>query len=56
VETGVLSANTGIVILHTLLSAGGESTASLIGNAVRLMADHPGLQQHRRKQPELILA
>jgi cytochrome P450 len=54
VETGALSASAGIVILHTLLSAGGESTTSLIGNAVRLMADHRDLQQHLRQQPELI--
>ncbi len=54
VETGALSARAGIVILHTLLSAGGESTTSLIGSAVRLMADHQDLQQHLRQQPELI--
>jgi len=54
VETGALSAPAGIVILHTLLSAGGESTTSLIGNAVRLLADHQDLQQHLRQQPELI--
>ena len=30
-------------ILHTLLSAGGESTTSLLGNAVRMLAEHPEL-------------
>jgi cytochrome P450 family 144 len=54
VETGALSAGVGIVILQTLLAAGGESTTSLIGNAVRLMADHPDLQQQLRQRPELI--
>jgi cytochrome P450 len=49
VETGALSAPAGIVILQTLLAAGGESTTSLIGNAVRLMADHQDLQQHLRE-------
>jgi cytochrome P450 len=41
-------------ILHTLLSAGGESTTSLIGNAVRLLAEHRGLQDQLRQDPELI--
>ncbi len=54
VETGALSPPAGIVILQTLLAAGGESTTSLIGNAVRLMADDQDLQQHLRHQPELI--
>jgi cytochrome P450 len=42
------------VILHTLLSAGGESTTSLLGNAVRMLAEHSELQQHLRSHPELI--
>jgi cytochrome P450 len=42
------------VILHTLLSAGGESTTSLLGNAVRILAEHSDLQQHLRLHPELI--
>ena len=54
VETGALSARAGIVILQTLLAAGGESTTSLLGSAVRLLADHQDLQQHLRQQPELI--
>jgi len=53
-ETGALSAPAGIVILQTLLAAGGESTTSLLGSAVRLLADHQDLQQHLRQQPELI--
>jgi cytochrome P450 len=31
-------------ILHTLLSAGGESTTSLLGNAVRMLAEHSDLR------------
>ena len=37
-----------------MLSAGGESTTSLLGNAVRLLAEHPDLQQHLRQNPEQI--
>jgi cytochrome P450 len=39
-------------ILHTLLSAGGESTTSLLGNAVRMLAEDPELQQRLRARPE----
>ena len=42
------------VILHTLLSAGGESTTSLLGNAVRILAEHRDLQNELRGNPELI--
>lgn len=42
------------VILHTLLSAGGESTTSLLGNAVRILAEQPELQHHLRRSPEQI--
>ena len=42
------------VILHTLLSAGGESTTSLIGNAVRMLAEDPEMQQRLREHPELV--
>ncbi|MCW2914459.1 MAG: cytochrome [Actinomycetia bacterium] len=38
-------------MLHTLLSAGGESTTSLLGNAVRILAEHPDLQEHLRRNP-----
>jgi cytochrome P450 len=54
VQTGALSAYEGVIIMQTLLGAGGESTTSLLGNAVRLMADHPDLQQRLRQHPELI--
>jgi cytochrome P450 len=42
------------VILHTLLSAGGESTTSLLGNAVRILAENPQLQEHLRQNAEQI--
>jgi len=43
-----------VVILHTLLSAGGESTTSLIGNAVRILAEDRELQGRLRHSPALI--
>jgi cytochrome P450 len=42
------------VILHTLLSAGGESTTSLLGNAVRILAEHDELQDQLRARPEFV--
>jgi cytochrome P450 len=42
------------VVLHTLLSAGGESTTSLLGNAVRILAEQPDLQEHLRRDPEQV--
>jgi cytochrome P450 len=56
VESGVFTDVEAIVTLHTLLSAGGESTTSLLGNAVRLLAEHPDLQEHLRHNPEQIPA
>jgi cytochrome P450 len=41
-------------ILGILLAAGGESTTSLLGTAVRILADQPELQDQLRRVPELI--
>ena len=38
------------------LSAGGESTTSLLGSAVRILAEQPELQERLRKRPALIPA
>ncbi|MFN8026902.1 MAG: cytochrome P450 [Acidimicrobiia bacterium] len=54
VANGALRPEEGVIILHTLLSAGGESTTSLIGNAVRILAERPELQQQLRDDPELV--
>jgi cytochrome P450 family 144 len=54
VTNGALSTTEAIVILHTLLSAGGESTTSLLGNAVRILAEHRDVQDQLRENPELI--
>jgi len=55
-EGGVLSEHQACVILHTLLSAGGESTSSLLGNAVRMLAEDQTLQAHLRENTELVPA
>ncbi len=54
VAEGALRPEEGIIILHTLLSAGGESTTSLLGNAVRILAERPDLQQRLRDDPALV--
>jgi len=51
-DAGTLETGEVTIILHTLLSAGGESTTSLLGNAVRMLAEDPALQQRLRDQPE----
>jgi cytochrome P450 len=54
VEEGSLTAADGVIILQNLLSAGGESTTSLLGNSVRLLAQHPELQDQVRADPDLV--
>jgi cytochrome P450 len=51
-DAGILEMGEVTVILHTLLSAGGESTTSLIGNAVRMLAEDPDMQQRLRERPQ----
>jgi cytochrome P450 len=43
-----------MAVLLTLFAAGGESTSSLIGNSVLLLARDQDLQQRLREQPALI--
>jgi cytochrome P450 family 144 len=54
VDEEAITLDQGVIILHTLLSAGGESTTSLIGNAARILAEHPELQDQLRRQPDLV--
>jgi cytochrome P450 len=54
IAAGDLELGAGLVIIHTLLSAGGESTTSLLGNAVHALATLPELQQRLRDEPALI--
>jgi cytochrome P450 family 144 len=54
IQEGALSDEDGVIILQNLLGAGGESTTSLLGNSVRLLAEQPELQDQLRERPELI--
>jgi cytochrome P450 family 144 len=54
VHEGIFLAGDATGALTTLLSAGGESTTSLLGNAVRMLAERPELQDQLRRQPEQI--
>ncbi|MDB6107744.1 MAG: cytochrome [Gammaproteobacteria bacterium] len=54
VDSGALRTQEGTGILHILLAAGGESTTSLIGNSVRILAENAALQQQLREQPDHI--
>jgi cytochrome P450 family 144 len=56
VDDGTLRTMEGRAILHILLAAGGESTTSLLGNAVRRLAEHPDLQDALRAQPDKVPA
>lgn len=51
VNSGVFGDLEASSILLILLSAGGESTTSLLGNAVRILAERPELQAHLRGNP-----
>ena len=54
VETGELDFAEGLVIMATLLSAGGESTTSLLGYAVYMLAVDQELQDRLRADPKLV--
>ncbi len=56
VHEGVLPRRHALGILVVLLGAGVESTASLIGNAVRLLAERTELQARLRSEPGLMPA
>ena len=51
-DAGTLQMGEVTTILHTLLSAGGESTTSLLGNAVRMLAEDSALQQRLRERTQ----
>jgi cytochrome P450 family 144 len=52
--TGELDEFTAQVMTITLFSAGGESTASLIGSAAWILATHPAIQERLRAQPKML--
>ncbi len=54
VHEGIFLATDATGVLTILLSAGGESTTSLLGNAVRMLAERPDLQDQLRREPEQI--
>ncbi len=56
VRSGDLDLPSALVMMHTLLSAGGESTTSLLGNAVHILATRRDLQDRLRAEPDLITA
>lgn len=43
IDSGQFSMNQALTTMMTLLSAGGESTSSLLGNAVRILAESPDI-------------
>jgi cytochrome P450 len=53
-EAGEISESVVTPMLVQLTGAGGESTASLIGNAARVLAERPGLQAELRANPRLV--
>ena len=52
--SGAVDTVTAQVMMITLFSAGGESTASLIGSAAWTLATRPEIQQQVRASPELL--
>lgn len=56
VRGGAIDGFSAIAVVHILLSAGGESTTSLIGNAVRFLAEDQALQQRLRDDATLVPA
>jgi cytochrome P450 len=51
---GVIEPSTALFMLITLFSAGGESTASLIGSAAWILASRKDIQQQVRDDPALL--
>jgi cytochrome P450 len=56
VETGQFTRDQAMTTMLTLLSAGGESTSSLIGNAVRILAENPDLRRTLQYDPAQVPA
>lgn len=52
--SGELERFPALEIMLTLFGAGGESTASLLGSAVWILTDRPGIQRQLRQSPELL--
>ncbi|MGW6333014.1 cytochrome P450 [Nocardia rhamnosiphila] len=55
-HAGTVPYGTAVLMSVQLVAAGGESTASLLGTAARLLATHPELAATLRTEPDLIPA
>lgn len=56
IADGAMTLAEGVVTIQILLGAGGESTTSLLGNGVRVLAEREELQTELRQHPELVPA
>jgi cytochrome P450 family 144 len=54
VRDGVLTHDEATFTLMVFLGAGGETTTSLIGNAIRILSEHPELQDQVRANPSAV--
>jgi cytochrome P450 len=54
VDAGELTEAEAFAMFFLLVSAGGESTTSLTGTGVRILAERPHLQDQLRREPDLI--
>jgi cytochrome P450 len=54
IASGEMEPITAMVMMVTLFSAGGESTASLIGSAAWVLATRPDIQRQVRDHPDLL--
>ena len=54
VREGLISQQDAVSIIIVLVGAAGESTSSLVGSAVRILAEDSALQHRLREQPQLI--
>jgi cytochrome P450 len=54
VRQGLISQQDAVAIMIVLVGAAGESTSSLVGSAIRILAQDTALQQRLREQPVLI--
>jgi cytochrome P450 len=54
VRQGVIGADDAVAIMIVLVGAAGESTSSLVGSAIRMLAQDAALQRHLRDHPALI--
>ncbi|MGB9304663.1 MAG: cytochrome P450 [Mycobacterium sp.] len=52
--SGEVDMVTAQVMMITLFAAGGESTASLLGSAAWILANHPDIQRRVRENPQLL--